>query len=89
MSDESDDRPVNSKTNEPGVIEHIHNIQNNLRNRSQDNVEYVQAYIEDWVNLLMQNKFDKDSLLSVFDADEVRAKTLQTIRRLNLDMVAL
>lgn len=89
LSDESDNRPVNSKTSEPTVIEHIHNIQRNLKNRSPENVEYVQDYIEDWVNLLMQNKFDKDSLLSVFDADEIRSKTLQTIRRLNLDMIAL
>lgn len=89
LSDESDNRPVNSKTSEPTVIEHIHNIQKNLRNRSPENVEYVQTYIEDWVNLLMQNKFDKDSLLSVFDADEIRSKTLQTIRRLNLDMIVL
>lgn len=89
LSDESDNRPVNSKTSEPTVIEHIHNIQRNLKNRSPENVEYVQTYIEDWVELLMQNKFDKDSLLSIFDADEIRSKTLQTIRRLNLDMIAL
>lgn len=89
LSDESDNRPVNSKASEPTVIEHIHNIQRHLKNRSPENVEYVQTYIEDWVNLLMQNKFDKDTLLSVFDADEIRSKTLQTIRRLNLDMVAL
>ena len=34
----------------------------------------------------MQNKFDKDSLLSLFDAEEVRAKTLQTIKKLNYDL---
>ena len=89
LSDESDDKPVNSKGNEPSVIEHIRNIDNFLRVRSKENAEYVKAYIEDWVALLMQNKFDKDSLLSLFDADEVRTKTLQTIKKLSMDMVTL
>ncbi|MDE6627484.1 MAG: hypothetical protein K2K56_14105 [Lachnospiraceae bacterium] len=89
LSDELGDKPVNSKNNEPTVIEHIHNIGDYLKDRSTKNVEYVQGYIEDWVNLLMQNKFDRDSLLTVFDADEVRAKTLQTIKKLTMDMSAL
>lgn len=89
LSDESDDKPVNNKGNEPSVIEHIRNIDNFLKVRSKENAEYVKAYIEDWVALLMQNKFDKDSLLSLFDADEVRTKTLQTIKKLSMDMVAL
>lgn len=89
LSDESDDKPVNSKKSEPTVIEHINNIENYLKDHSKANVEYVQGYIEDWVSLLMQNKFDRDSLLSVFDADEIRSKTLQTIKKLNLDMVVL
>lgn len=89
LSDESDNKPVNNKGNEPSVIEHIRNIDNFLRVRSKENAEYVKAYIEDWVALLMQNKFDKDSLLSLFDADEVRMKTLQTIKKLSMDMVAL
>ncbi|MCM1497950.1 MAG: hypothetical protein NC124_05735, partial [Clostridium sp.] len=89
LSDESGDKPVNSKNNNPTVIEHIHNIGDYLKDRSPKNIEYVQGYIEDWVGLLMQNKFDRDSLLSVFDADEVRAKTLQTIKKLTMDMTAL
>ena len=89
LSDESDDKPVNSKGSEPSVIEHIRNIDNFLKVRSEENAEYVKAYIEDWVSLLMQNKFDKDSLLSLFEADEVRTKTLQTIKKLSMDMVAL
>lgn len=89
LSDESDDKPVNSKNNEPTVIEHINNIDEFLKNRSAENVKYVKDYIEDWVSLLMQNKFDRDSLLSVFDADEIRVKTLQTIKELAIDMVSL
>ncbi len=86
LSDESDDKPVNNKNSEPTVIEHIHNIGEYLKNRGEENVQYVKTYIEDWVEFLMQNKFDKDSLLSLFDAEEVRAKTLQTIKKLNYDL---
>ncbi len=89
LSDESDDKPVNSKNNEPTVIEHINTIEDYLKDRREDNVAYVKSYIEDWVNMLMQNKFDKDSLLSPFDADEIRSKTLQTIKKLSIDMVSL
>lgn len=89
LSDESDDKPVNSKSNEPTVIEHINTIEDFLKDRREENVAYVKSYIEDWVNLLMQNKFDKDSLLSLYDADEIRAKTLQTIKKLSIDMVSL
>lgn len=87
LSDESDAQSVTSRNNEPTVIEHIRNIQNNLTDQSLDNVAYVKTYIEDWVGMLMQNKFDRDSLLSVFDADEVRSKTLQVIKKLTMDMV--
>ena len=86
LSDESDDKSVTSKNNEPTVIEHIRNIQNILKNQDPENVTYVKTYIEDWVNLLMQNKFDRDSLLSVFDADDIRSKTLQTIKKLSMDL---
>lgn len=89
LSDESDNKPVNSKNNEPTVIEHIENIDNNLKIRNKENVEYVKNYIGDWVGFLMQNKFDRDSLLSLTEAEEVRIKTLQIIKRLNYDMVSL
>ena len=89
LSDESDDKPVNSNNNEPTVIEHIKNIEPNLKDRRPENVEYVQGYIGDFVEILMQNKFDKDALLSIYDAEDIRTKTLQTIKRLNYDMIAL
>lgn len=88
LSDEGDSRPVNSKGNEPNVIEYINHIDENLKIRSEENVNYVKDYIGDWVDLLMQNKFDRDTLLNILDADEVRTKTLQTIKRLNADMIA-
>jgi len=89
LSDESDDKPVNSKNNDPTVIEHINHIEEFLKNRSDSNVEYVKGYITDWVNMLMQSKFDRDSLLSVVEAEEVRSKTWQTIKKLNYDMLSL
>ena len=36
----------------------------------------------------MKTKFDKDTMLTQFDAEELRAKTFQVIKRLNLDMLA-
>lgn len=89
LSDESDDKPVNRKNNDPTVIEHINHIEEFLKNRSDSNVAYVKGYISDWVNMLMQSKFDRDSLLSVVEAEEVRNKTWQTIKKLNYDMVSL
>ncbi|MCI8508779.1 MAG: hypothetical protein HFJ06_09490 [Lachnospiraceae bacterium] len=89
LSDESDDKPVSSKSSDLTVIDHINHIEDYLRDRREENVEYVKNYIEDWIEYLMQNKFDKDSLLSAFEAEEVREKTLQTIKRLSFDMVAL
>lgn len=86
LSDESDTQSVTSKNNEPSVIEHIQDIQKILKDQSPDNVAYVQTYIEDLINLLMQNKFDRDSLLSIFDAEEIHTKTLQTVKKLSMDI---
>lgn len=89
LSDESGNKPVNSKNNDPTVIEHINHIEDFLKNRSDSNVSYVKGYIKDWVNMLMQSKFDRDSLLSVVEAEEVRSKTWQVIKKLNYDMISL
>ncbi len=89
LSDESDDKPVNGGNEGPTVIEHIKNIEMNLKNRSPENVEYVKSYIESWVEILMQNRFDKGSMLSILDAEETRSKTLRTIKKLVHDMIAL
>ncbi|MDE6433724.1 MAG: hypothetical protein K2L07_05790 [Lachnospiraceae bacterium] len=89
LSDESGNKPVNSKNSDPTVIEHINHIEDFLKNRSDSNVSYVKGYITDWVNMLMQGKFDRDSLLSVVEAEEVRDKTWQIIKRLNYDMISL
>ncbi len=89
LSDESNDTPVANKKQEPNIIEYINGVSNHLVDRTEDSVEYVKAYVEDWVNFLMSNKFDKDLMLSIFEAEELRNKTYQTIKKLNIDMYPL
>ena len=86
LSDESGQAPV--KQQESGVIDAIDNIVVTLKDKSEANVEYVKSYIEDLLSSLMKTKFDKDTMLTQFDAEELRAKTFQVIKRLNLDMLA-
>ena len=85
LSDESGQAPV--KQQESGVIEAIDNIVVLLKDKSEENVKYVKAYIEDLLNALMKTKWDKDTMLSQFDAEELRAKSFQVIKRLNMDML--
>ena len=82
LSDESGQAPV--KQQESGVIEAIDNIVVLLKDKSEENVKYVKAYIEDLLNALMKTKWDKDTMLSQFDAEELRAKSFQVI---NMDML--
>ena len=89
LSDETTDKPAGGNSSEPTVIEYIHNIGKFLVDKKPENVDYVKNYIGDWVSLLMNNKFDKDSLLPVFDAEEIRLQTLQLIKKLNYDMVSM
>ena len=89
LSDETSDKPATGNNAEPTVIECIHNIEKNLRQQDPEHVKYVKGYIGDWVYLLMNNKFDKDALLSLYDAEEIRTKTLELIKKLNYDMVSL
>ena len=85
LSDESGQSPV--KQQESGVIEAIDNIVVLLKDKSEENVKYVKAYIEDLLNAVMKTKWDKDTMLSQFDAEELRAKSFQVIKRLNMDML--
>jgi hypothetical protein len=85
LSDESGQAPV--KQQESGVIEAIDNIVVLLKDKSEENVKYVKAYIEDLLNTLMKTKWDKDTMLSQFDAEELRSKTFQVIKKLNLDLL--
>lgn len=86
LSDESGQTPV--KQQETGVIDAIDNIVVMLKDKSDENVAYVKAYIEDLLNTLMKTKYDKDTMLTQFDAEELRTKTFQVIKRLNMDLLS-
>ena len=86
LSDESTQTPT--KQQEPGIIEAIDNIVVALKDKSEENVAYVKAYIDDFLDTLMKTKFDKDTMLSQFDAEELRMKAFQVIKRLNMDLLA-
>lgn len=85
LSDESGQTPV--KQQESGVIEAIDNIVVMLKDKSEEHVAYVKSYIEDLLDSLMKTKYDKDTMLSQYDAEELRTKTFQVIKRLNLDLI--
>lgn len=90
LSDESDKpKPVAAKPQGPTIVDFINNIGNSLKNTSEENIQYVKNYLTDWVDVLMGNKFDRDMMLEVFEAEEVRSKTLQVIKKLSYDMLPL
>ena len=69
------------------VVENINNLQAILKDKSDENVEYVKDYVNDWINLLMKTKFDMDTMLSLYEAEELRTKTLQIIKKLRADIL--
>lgn len=90
LSDESDKpKPVAAQSQGPTIVDFINNIGNSLKNTSEENIQYVKSYLTDWVDVLMGNKFDKDLMLEIFEAEEVRSKTLQVIKKLSCDMLPL
>lgn len=91
LSDESGtpSTPVAAQTQGPTIVDYINTIENSMKNTSEENVQYVKTYLADWVDFLMDNKFDKEMMLEVFEAEEVRNKTLQVIKKLSIDMLPL
>jgi hypothetical protein len=90
LSDESDNpTPVAAQPTGPTIVDFINNIENSLKNTSEENVQYVKTYLDDWADFLMDNKFDKDMLLEIFEAEELRNKTLQVIKKLSYDMLPI
>ena len=72
---------------ESNVINHINNIGSYLLDNSDANVKYVQEYIDDLIRHLMEVGFDKDCLLTPFEADDLRTRTFVVIKKLLNDMV--
>lgn len=90
LSDESDNpTPVAAQPQGPTIVDFINHIENALKNTSEENVQYVKTYLNDWIDFLMDHKFDKDMMLETFEAEEVRNKTLQVLKKLSYDMVPL
>ncbi len=88
LSDEGSQTPSGSNSvSTPSVVENINNIQAILKDKSDENVEYVKDYVNDWIDTLMKAKFDMDTMLSLFEAEELRTKTFQVIKKLRADIL--
>ena len=87
LSDEGSQTPVSSANFSAGVIECINNIGTYLKDKSDENAKYVRSYIEDWLNSIVEIRFDQNSMMSLFDAEELRNKSLQIVKRLRADMI--
>ncbi len=88
LSDEGSPTPSgNTVTVTPSVVENINNIQAILKDKSEANVEYVKDYVNDWIDTLMKAKFDMDTMLSLYEAEELRTKTFQVLKKLRADVL--
>lgn len=87
LSDEGSSTPVSNTVTTPNVIEHINNIIVALKDKSDENVNYVQAYLNDWLDTVVGAKLDKSTMLPLYEAEELRAKTLQVIKKLRADLL--
>ena len=88
LSDEGSQTSTGSTvTVTPSVVENINNIQAILKDKTDENVDYVKDYVNDWIDSLMKTKFDMDTYLNLFDAEELRTKTYQVIKKLRADVL--
>ena len=69
------------------MIENLNNIIVTLKDKSDANVKYVQAYVNDWLNAVVDAKLDKNSMLQLYEAEELRNKTLTVIKKLRADLL--
>lgn len=88
LSDEGSNTTVSSNNSfAPNIIENINNIVVALKDKSEENVSYVQAYVNDWLDTVVAAKLDKNTMLPLYEAEELRNKTLQVIRKLRADLL--
>lgn len=87
LSDEGSQTPTSNTIASPSIIESIENIIVALKDKSDENVEYVKSYINDWLDLIVGAKLDKSTMLSLYEAEELRTKTLQVIKKLRVDLL--
>ena len=87
LSDESTQTPVSNTNSTPTVIENLNNIIVALKDKSEENVAYVQSYVNDWLDSVIAAKIDKNTMMALYDAEELRDKTLQVIKKLRADLL--
>ncbi|MBQ8167294.1 MAG: hypothetical protein IJZ96_09710, partial [Lachnospiraceae bacterium] len=87
LSDEGSNTPVSNTVQTPNVIENINNIIVALKDKSEENVAYVQSYVNDWLNAIVAAKIDKTNMMPLYEAEELRSKTLQVIKKLRADLL--
>ena len=87
LSDEGTQTPAANRQATPTVIENINNIQNSLKDKSEENTKYVKAYVNNWIDSVMKTRFDNDTMLTLFEAEELRTKTFQVLKKLRADLI--
>lgn len=87
LSDEGSQTPVSNVSLAPSVIENINNIVVALKDKSEESVKYVKAYVNDWLDTVVAAKLDKNVMLSLYEAEELRDRTLQVIKKLRADLL--
>lgn len=87
LSDEGNPSPASNKVQTPSVVDNINNIQASLKDKSEENVEYVKAYVNDWIDNVMKGRFDRETMLPLFEAEELRTKSFQVLKKLRADLL--
>lgn len=87
LSDESSQTPAANSSLAPTVIENINNIVVALKDKSDESVQYVKSYINDWLDTVVAAKLDRNNMMQLFEAEELRNKTLQVIKKLRADLL--
>lgn len=87
LSDEGTQTMSSNVSLAPTVIENINNIVVALKDKSEENVTYVQSYINDWLDTIVDAKLDKNVMLPLYEAEELRNKTLQVVKKLRADLL--
>lgn len=87
LSDEGSQSQSSHTSLSPTIIENINNIIIALKDKSEENVAYVQAYVNDWLDTVVGAKMDKNTMLPLYEAEELRDKTLQVIKKLRADLL--
>lgn len=86
LSDETTGVGSPQSAPENNVISYINNIGQYVVNSDPEHVTYVQSYLNDLIDSLMEVGFDKDSFLSEFEADDLRSKAWRVIKKLMFDL---